>query len=161
MSFRTWPKRSMTWETTCNGIFYVFKKPPGWCRIFLAPTIAPRLSTWLFPRTGAPFCARPCPSPCSNIADETVAATYCHPGTDHAPCDRPQETVTVLQDTDLERLRQTNEYLHLTGAGRFAPLLRPVDREGTRDFYLFPIFVRGNLAGLLVIAYVQVSVPHP
>lgn len=88
----------------------------------------------------------------------TVAVTYSRWMDDAAPGGE-RETVTVFTEDELQSLRRNSGYLHISGGEGFPSLLCPMLERETRDFYLFPIFLKGALAGVLTIAYCQAP-PH-
>jgi putative nucleotidyltransferase with HDIG domain len=86
-------------------------------------------------------------------ARENLAVT--HQSCPHAPGSTGEPgTATVFSTDELSRLnRARGEYLHVNGCGEFSCLLLPLSGEGGQNFYLFPFFLGGALAGLLTIGY--------
>jgi len=83
-----------------------------------------------------------------------TAVTY-RPRKDDAGYDRSMETVSVFAEDELLLFRGNTGYLRQTDGNRFSSLLEPMMQEGGRDFYLFPFFLKGSLAGILTIGYRQ------
>ncbi len=99
-----------------------------------------------------------CQAQALSLLDPTVtdfAVTHYNRQPD-AGSDHPTVAMTTFAEGDLDRCTGA-EFLHFTDCSQFAALLAPLENRGAREFYLFPFFIKGTLAGLLTIGYRQPS----